>query len=139
MAFRSAGMPTSMDSCFTASHAALRYSSCVMLSMPSTPIARAISRYFSPVYGALYSMMVGNRMAFATPCGVSYTAPRECAMECTMPRPTFEKPCPAMYCARAMPSRPSASPATDARRYFAIRRMASRWNMSVISHAPFVL
>ncbi len=60
-------------------------------------------------------------------------------MMATMPRPTFEKPCPAMYCARAMPSRPSASPATDARRYFAIRRMASRWNMSVISHAPFVL
>ena len=33
----------------------------------------------------------------ATPCGVSYTAPRVCAMECAMPRPTFEKPIPAIY------------------------------------------
>ena len=84
-------------------------------------------------------MMVGSRMALATPCGVSYTAPSAWAMLCTMPRPTFEKPCPAMYCASAMPSRPSASPATDARRYLLMRRMASRWNMSVISQAPLVM
>jgi len=102
-------------------------------------MARAISRYFSPVQGALYSMIAGSRMAFATPCGVSYTAPRLWAMLCTMPSPTLEKPCPAIYWASAMPSRPAGVFSTAARRFSPISRMASRWNMSVISQAALVM
>ena len=90
-------MPTSLESFFTASTAALRYSAWVIESTPATPMARAISRYFSPVQSALYSITIGSIIAQATPCGVSYTAPRVCAMECAMPRPTFEKPIPAIY------------------------------------------
>ena len=95
--------------------------------------------YLSPVTGALYSMIVGSRMALATPCGVSYTAPSVCAMECTMPRPTLLKPMPATYWPSAMPSKPSASPATAARRDLAMISIALRWNMSVISQAPLVM
>ena len=47
------------------------YSSCVMESTSFTPIARAISRYFSPVQSALYSITIGSIIAHATPCGVS--------------------------------------------------------------------
>ena len=39
----------------------------LIFSVPGTPMARAISRYFSPVAGALYSITVGRMMAFATP------------------------------------------------------------------------
>ena len=60
-------------------------------------------------------------------------------MECTMPRPTFEKPMPAMYWPSAMPSRPSSVPATAPRSVLAMISIALRWNMSVISHAPFVV
>ena len=35
----------------------------------ATPMARAISRYFSPVQSALYSMTMGSIMAQATPWG----------------------------------------------------------------------
>ena len=42
-----------------------------------------------------------------TPWGVSYRALRPWAMLWTMPRPTLEKPMPAMYWPRAIPSRPS--------------------------------
>ena len=38
-----------------------------------------------------------------------------------------------------MPSKPSASPATAARRDLAIISIALRWNMSVISQAPLVM
>ena len=84
IAFKSAGIPTSADSFFnanfhdswtilsadsflTASTAALRYSSWLIFSTPSTPIAIAISLYLVPVHGALYSITVGSRIAFATP------------------------------------------------------------------------
>ena len=67
IAFKSAGIPTSADSFLTASTAALRYSSWLMFSTPSTPIATAISLYLVPVHGALYSITVGSRIAFATP------------------------------------------------------------------------
>ena len=43
------GMPTSLESCLTASIAAWRYSSCDMASTFLIPMARAISRNFSPV------------------------------------------------------------------------------------------
>lgn len=39
--------------------------------MKATAIAFAISLYFSPVAGALYSITVGRIIALATPCGVS--------------------------------------------------------------------
>ena len=42
---------------------------------------KADGMYLSPVAGALYSMTVGRMIAFATPWGVSYSAPRGCAME----------------------------------------------------------
>ena len=67
IAFKSAGIPTSADSFLTASTAALRYSSWLIFSTPSTPIAIAISLYLVPVHGALYSITVGSRIAFATP------------------------------------------------------------------------
>ena len=38
-------------------------------------MALAISRYFSPVQSALYTITIGSIIAHATPCGVSYTAP----------------------------------------------------------------
>ena len=67
ISFKSAGMPTSADSFFTASTAALRYSSWLMSSTPVTPIAMAMSLNLVPVHGALYSMTVGRMMALATP------------------------------------------------------------------------
>ena len=48
-----------------------RYSSTDISSTPSTPIAFAISLYFSPVHSALYSITIGSIIAHATPCGVS--------------------------------------------------------------------
>ena len=84
-------------------------------------------------------MTMGSIMAQATPCGVSYSALRPWAMECTMPRPTFEKPMPAIYWPRAMPSRPSGSSFTAVRRLAEMSRMASRWNMSEMAQAPFVM
>ena len=64
-------IPTSTDNCCTASMAAFLYSSTDISSTPFTPIALAISRYFSPVQSALYSITIGSIMAHATPCGVS--------------------------------------------------------------------
>ena len=139
ISFKSAGMPTSTESCFTASTAALRYSSWLIFSVPSTPIALAISRYFSPVASALYSITVGRIMAFATPWGVSYSAPKGCAIECTMPRPTLENPMPATYWPSAIPSLPSGVLSTAPLRERAIISMAFRWNISDNSHAPAVI
>ena len=65
--FRSAGIPTSFESCFTASTAARLAASSVIFSVSFTPIAAAMARYLSPVAGALYSMTVGRIIAFATP------------------------------------------------------------------------
>ena len=139
ISFKSFGIPTSAESCFTASIAAFRYSSCVMESTPSTPIARAISRYLPPVASALYSITVGRIIAFATPCGVSYSAPRGCAIEWTIPSPTLENPMPATYCPRAMPSLPSGVLSTAPRRLFAMISIALIWNISDNSQAPAVI
>ncbi len=63
------GIPTSRLSWQTASTAASR--AAVRLNASTlTPIARAMSRYFSPVASALKRITCGSRMAFATPCGV---------------------------------------------------------------------
>ena len=78
-------------------------------------------------------------MAQATPWGVSYRAERPWAMEWTTPRPTLEKPMPAMYWPRAMPSRPSGVFSTAPRRDLAMISMAFRWNMSESSQAPLVM
>lgn len=43
----------------------------VILSIHTTPIARAISRYFSPVVSTLNSITAGNKIALAIPCDVS--------------------------------------------------------------------
>jgi hypothetical protein len=51
--------------------AAARYSSCVIASTPVTPIAIAMSLYFSPVHSALYAITVGRSIAQALPWGVS--------------------------------------------------------------------
>ena len=110
-----------------------------MPSVPLTPIAFAISRYFSPVASALYSITVGSIIAFAIPCGVSYKAPRGCAIECTIPRPTLEKPMPATYCPSAIPSRPSGVFSTAPLKERDIISIALRWNISESSHAPAVI
>ena len=60
-------------------------------------------------------------------------------MLCTMPRPTLEKPMPAMYWPSAMPSRPSGVFSTAPRRLRLMRRMASRWNMSEMAQWPLVM
>ena len=56
-----------------------------------------------------------------------------------MPRPTLEKPMPAMYWATAIFSRAVASLFTESRRYLAIILMAVMWSMSVRSQAPLVM
>ena len=102
-------------------------------------MAAAMYLYLSPVQGALYSITVGRMIAFATPCGVSYSAPSGCAMECTIPRPTLEKPMPAMYWPSAMPARPSGVFATAARSSREMISMAFKCIISVISQAPLVI
>ena len=56
-----------------------------------------------------------------------------------MPRPTLEKPIPAMYWPSAMPSLPSGVLATAPRRFFEMISMAFKWNISLIAHAPLVM
>ena len=60
-------------------------------------------------------------------------------MECAIPSPTFENPMPAMYWPSAMPSRPSFLFSTASLKEAEISLIASRWNISVISHAAFVV
>ena len=67
MSLRLAGIPTSSESFLTASTAAFLYSSTVIFSVFSTPMAAAIYLYLSPVSSALYSITVGRIIAFATP------------------------------------------------------------------------
>ena len=100
-----AGMPTSAESCFDRVAGGLAV---LVLGharrTPSTPMARAISRYFSPVHGGVVLHDGGQQNGVGDAVG-GVVAPRPglWAIEWTMPRPTLEKPMPAMYWPRAMP------------------------------------
>ena len=98
-----------------------------------------MSLYFSPVYGALYSITVGKMIALATPWGVSYKAPSGWAIEWTNPKPTLENPIPATYWPKAIPSLPSGVFSTAPLNDLEIISIALIWNISDISQAPLVI
>ena len=133
------GIPTSIASFLTESTAACAASS-LLIPVVSTPIAFAISPYFSIHADILNSITVGRSSAFAIPWGISYTAPSGCAIEWTIPSPTFENPIPATYWAILIPSISSKFlSATAPLRCFAINSIAFISNISDITWAPFVI
>jgi len=83
---------------------------------------------------------VGRSIALAIPCGVSYTAPNWCAIEWTIPRPTFENPIPAIYWAIAIISTAFSSFSFTAfGKLSNIIFIAFIWNISDISLWAFVI